>query len=39
MDIRNLMRAKGHDVIEYHYRTDLDTLLASRSDVFRKVRE
>lgn len=39
MDIRNRMRAMGHDVIEYHYRTDLNTLLATRSDIFRKVRE
>ena len=39
IDIRNQMRAMGHDVIEYHYRTDLNALLATRSDIFRKVRE
>ena len=39
MDIRNRMRAMGHDVIEYHYRSDLDAILAARRDIFRKVRE
>lgn len=38
-DLRQRMRAKGYDVIVYHYRDDLDLLLTARPDIFRKVRE
>jgi superfamily II DNA/RNA helicase len=37
-ELRQRMRAMGHDVLVYHYRDDMDALLASRPDIFRKVR-
>ncbi len=37
-DLRQRMIAKGYDVIVYHYRDDLATLIAKRPDIFRKVR-
>lgn len=38
MEVRQRMRALGHDVLVYHYRDDLDAFVASRPDIFRKVR-
>jgi hypothetical protein len=37
-EIRQRMRALGHDVLVYNYRDDLPTFVASRPDIFRKVR-
>ena len=37
-ELRQRMRALGHDVLVYHYRDSLETFLASRPDIFRKVR-
>jgi hypothetical protein len=37
-DLRQKMRAMGHDVIEYNYRSNLDEIIASRPDIFRKMR-
>jgi hypothetical protein len=37
-EIRQRMRALGHDVLSYHYRDGLDAFIAARPDIFRKVR-
>jgi ATP-dependent helicase YprA (DUF1998 family) len=35
---REILRSLGYDTIVYHYKDDLDQLLESRKDVFRRVR-
>jgi superfamily II DNA/RNA helicase len=37
-EIRQRMRSMGHDVLVYHYAEKMETFLASRPDIFRKVR-
>jgi len=35
---RTILRDKGYDVVEWHYRSDLNELLERRKDIFRKVK-
>lgn len=37
-ELRQRMRALGHDVLVYHYRDNMETFVTSRPDVFKKVR-